>query len=78
LKKAIELSVLCGQDMMMVIFDKEKQKLYEYTSSAEFDAKVVHKLTNSHTRLQFKSETYHNSDYGKFIKGKERSDDGSL
>ena len=26
LKKAIELSVMCGLDIFMIIFDKEKQK----------------------------------------------------
>ena len=41
MKKAIEMSVLCGQDIFFIMFDREKQKLYEFNSSEEFDIKVV-------------------------------------
>ena len=40
-KKAIELSVLCDQDVFLVIFDKEKQKLSLYNSDANFDEQVI-------------------------------------
>jgi len=32
LKKLIEMSKLCGQDIFMVMFDKEKQKVLQFRS----------------------------------------------
>ena len=74
LKKIIELSLLCGQDIYLVMFDKEKQKLLQYSSSEDFDSKVVHHLTSPDTRQQFTYESYLNSHYDKFLKGKEKSE----
>ena len=45
LKKAIELSSLCGQDIFLIIFDKEKQKLIEFRSKTDFTATIVESLT---------------------------------
>ena len=44
IKKAIELSKLCGQHIYLAIFDVEKQKLVQYTSELHFSTKVVSKL----------------------------------
>ena len=33
IKKAMELSLLCGQDVMLTIYDKRKQKLVLYQST---------------------------------------------
>ena len=46
IKKAIELSKLCNQQIFMVIFDVEKQRLVQYNSSLEFCAKIMPKLTS--------------------------------
>ena len=40
-KKAIELSSLCGMDIFMVVFDSERQKLFELKSTEDFDIRVV-------------------------------------
>ena len=78
LKKAIEMSVLCGQDMFIVLFDREKQKLYEYNSTNEFDCKVVAKLLTENVKAQLKYEKYNNTDYGFFSNDKgDKSDNGS-
>ena len=69
LKKAIELSSLCGQDIFLIIFDKEKQKLIEFRSSNEFSSKIVDSLTQKDIVFQFKHEVYTNSDYKKFLHG---------
>ena len=45
IKKAMELSSLCGQDIFMIIFDKEKQKLVEFRSNSQFSSKKVLALT---------------------------------
>ena len=67
LKKAIELSILCGQDIFMVIFDKEKQKLIEFRSKLDFNPSIVESLTNKDISIQFKHELYTNHDYGRFL-----------
>jgi histidinol phosphatase-like enzyme len=67
LKKAIELSMLCGQDIFLVIFDKQKQKLIEFRSSMEFDTKIVDSLTQKDIALHFKHEVYNNTDYSRFL-----------
>ena len=40
-KKAIELSTLCGLDIFLVVFDSEKQKLFELKSKEDFDIDVI-------------------------------------
>ena len=45
IKKAIELSSLCGQDIYLIIFDKEKQKLVEFKSNIEFTSSKISALT---------------------------------
>ena len=61
----------------MVMFDKEMQKLLQYSSSEEFDSKVVRHLTSPDNRQQFTYESYLNSHYDKFLKGKEKSEGDS-
>ena len=75
LKKAIELSVLCAQDIYLVIFDKEKQKLIEFQSSPEFSNQVVSQLTMKDIALHFKHEKYMNMDYDKFLQGNDKSEE---
>ena len=70
-KKAIELSSLCGQEIYMVIFDKEKQKLVEFKSTGDFNSKIVNALTQQDVLLQFKYESYMNQDYPMFQNEKE-------
>lgn len=49
-KKAIELSVMCGLDVFMLVFDKQKQKFFELNSSKEFDSTIVAGLLEDVTR----------------------------
>eukprot|EP00356_Strombidium_inclinatum_P001606 CAMPEP_0170509440 /NCGR_PEP_ID=MMETSP0208-20121228/65217_1 /TAXON_ID=197538 /ORGANISM="Strombidium inclinatum, Strain S3" /LENGTH=275 /DNA_ID=CAMNT_0010792803 /DNA_START=402 /DNA_END=1229 /DNA_ORIENTATION=- len=37
LKKAIELSVSCGQEMLVMVFDKQRNRLIQYSSSDDFN-----------------------------------------
>ena len=68
IKKAIELSKLCEQYVYMVIFDKEKQRLVEYTSTPDFNSKIVSKLTSPQLRKYLKYENYNNGQYSYFEK----------
>lgn len=36
-KKSMQLATLCGQDILLIIYDQEFQKIYQYRSSANFD-----------------------------------------
>ena len=40
-KKAIELSVMCDTNISITILDKTRQKLVHYSSSFDFNPKVV-------------------------------------
>ena len=44
IKKAMELSILCGQDVMLTIYDKEKKKLVQYQSDATFGPEKIKDL----------------------------------
>ena len=46
IKKAIELSLLCGQHMALYIYDPSKQKLITYNSTGDFNAKTILTMTN--------------------------------
>lgn len=41
IKKAMELSLLCEQEIMVVIYDKSKKKLVMYNSTEEMTPEVV-------------------------------------
>ena len=65
MKKAMELSKLCGVDVHLVVFDKQKKRLVQYNSTDEFSVQTVEKiLTQKSTQGQFlKFEKYTNADY---------------
>ena len=69
LKKAIELSRLCDQHIFMVIFDKTKQRIIEFSSKDTFNAKVVSKLTNPQLESFINHQKYTNDDFHLFQKG---------
>ena len=58
LRKTIELSNLCRQDIFLCIFDKEKQKILEFRTSENFDAHMVQDLLRQETKCQFGYELY--------------------
>ena len=60
IKKAMQLSMLCGQEVYLSIFDEDKQKLVVYQSSDKYDAKTVWKAENSDLKLQQFYEKYSN------------------
>ena len=63
LKKAIELSILCGQDLFLVMYDRECKKLVTLSSSDDFNAKAVDQLIDPalHPKMN-QVEIYSNKD----------------
>ena len=63
LKKAMELSLLCGQDILMAIYDKHKQKLVIYQSTADFTPSKVNELISSPATKTRLYEEHTNEDF---------------
>lgn len=52
---------MCSQDIFLVMFDKQKQRLLEYTSDPKMTIKVVSHLIKDDVKVQFSCENYNNS-----------------
>ena len=65
IKKAMELSILCEQDVYLAIFDKTKNKFVLYTSEEDFEP---NKVSSLHKQLENNEnhEHFDNSDYDLF------------
>ena len=63
LKKAMEISMLCGQEVFLVCLDKEKEKLILYRSSNDFDEIKVKDLINGPLSRNENFEFYTDTDY---------------
>ena len=61
IKKCIQLNVLCDIDVYLVIFDKEKQKVIEYSSATDFDSRMVNHLLRPDNKCLLSYETYDNT-----------------
>ena len=46
IKKAMELSILCGQHISLAIFDPLKNKLIKYQSTKEYTPKTAFNMLN--------------------------------
>ena len=49
-KKSMQLATLCGQDILLIVYDEEFQKVYQYKSSANFDVDRVKSLIDKGMR----------------------------
>lgn len=80
IKKAMELSQLCGKHILLSIFDSDMQNLVQYQSSQQFSPRVVFKLNNLKYKPYIKAEFYDNSMYTKIKKtsSKQAEDRGEL
>ena len=63
LKKAIELSSLCEQQILMFIYDREKNSLVHYQSHIDFDLAATCKLFSPSDIVDLKMEKYDNDNY---------------
>lgn len=62
LRKAIELSNLCQQDIFIVILDRERHTMVEFNSCAEFNHKSIKSIHDQDVR-RLSYELYNNDDY---------------
>jgi hypothetical protein len=60
-KKCIELNIMCQQDVFLVIFDRQKQKLLEYRSDPDMDLKLVRHLLDNNQKSLIKRKACDNS-----------------
>jgi len=74
-KKAIELSKLCNLDILIVMFDKEKQKLYEFRSDKQFDIKICNRMLDSDIKWQLNHKMETNEDYKTLYDGSKKFND---
>lgn len=65
-KKAIELSILCGVDIFIIVFDRDRQKFYELNTTSDFDIQMINYMLDTVNRQQFYSRLWHNKDYNFF------------
>ena len=63
IKKAIQLSKLCELDIFMVIFDRQKQKLFEYRSENDFDVDICKRMLKNDLRWQLSHKLETNNDF---------------
>ena len=75
LKKAMELSQLCGVNVLLIIFDKENQRFVEYKSNHDFDANLCQVITCTEQRHLLTGKTYTNKDYDSLFKNNRTSID---
>ena len=67
IKKAMELSVLCGQQMSLLIYDKRKDKMVSYTTKG-FEHDQAVEILKTHKRQKNKKlEVYNEEDYNHFV-----------
>ena len=68
IKKAMEMSILCGQQVFLVIYDLDKSKLVNYQSCTDLNVSKVMDLCTNPSYLNDKFEYYTDSDYDKLKK----------
>ena len=62
IKKAMEMSILCGQEVAVYIYDRERKKFVTYNSTSNFDYSKIGDHIKRHSKNnQF--EQYTNADY---------------
>ena len=64
LKKAMELSMICDQDIYMMIYDRKQGRVVEFQSTPNFSLDSVKDLLRQQEH-KFAYELYENDDYGK-------------
>ena len=62
-KKAMEISILCGQDIFMVMYDKLNNKIVIYRSSEELDTSQINQVFSPQNMTNSNVEYWTDTDY---------------
>ena len=62
-KKAMELSLLCNQQIYLSVFDQDRQKLVVYSSTDEYDGQIAAQAESSDLRRCAQYEHFTNANY---------------
>ena len=73
LKMCIKLSNVCNQDISLTIFDRQRQKLVQYSSSYEFNPKIASELLYPENIILSTCQIYTNDSYDQLCNIKPRS-----
>ena len=77
LKKAIELSAMCGLKMYVMMYDQQKDKIIEYMSSSQFSIQKASEILESSKKVKSKKKFHHlvftNKDYYSFVTNQQKS-----
>jgi hypothetical protein len=65
LKKAIELSELCAQDIYLLIAEKDKSRIIEFKSNDSFGMKTVYECLKNNTPEVY--EKFTNLDFDRLV-----------
>jgi len=71
IKKIIELSNLCHHDIYLCIFEREKQKIVEYRTDAEFNHEIISGLLHPEIVIELQHELYTNKTHQEIFMRKE-------
>ena len=63
IRKAIEFSKLCSQDVFIAVLDRERQNYIEFNSSLGFNYKSIEMLHTDHYMPNLNYELYTNEDF---------------
>ena len=78
LKKCIEFSKMCDQDISMIIFDKTRQKLVQYSSDENFTPRLAASLVHENYIKMLTFKRFNNDDYEKITSIKTKMDNDSV
>ena len=67
-KKAMELSILCNQNILMIIYDKDKNKAVNYFSENDVDLDKLQVLITNKQSKKFSNKDYFTKFAPKFYK----------
>ena len=68
LKKCIEVSEICGQDVFMVILDRKSKRIVELNSTPDFNLQAVTSAMEDHEKNGMEHAKFYNVDLPLLIK----------
>ena len=70
LKQCMELSIICGQEICLTIFDKSKQKIVQYCSNNNFTPAMAQQLLEPENVSMLSCQALNNDHFDKIWEGR--------